>query len=383
MTRLPLRPERCARLSPRALGRRDFLAAALGSAFAGACMGRPEAGPLVPADLGRVSGHAGQVGPADGVARAGREIELWSWFDLPAADPRSRELSGIAWDEKAGVLWAVQDEIPNIVRIQPDRDLRSWAFGPSQSVMVDIRGPVDLEGLVVLPDGFIVCSEVGPRIVEVDRSGHVRTEIQLPARFREARTNKSLESLTMSPSGRYLFTTTEVALGRDGERATTTRGTRVRIVRMNRTGGGEYTQASEHVYETDPAPFDGGDWGVSDLCAISDDELLVLERGFAKGRGNTVRIYHATLDGRASCLGVDELSPSVPTLEKTLRLDLSKLGGAVGLPEPKQPQPSTLLDNYEGITIGPRLPDGRSSLIVASDDNQRADQVARILVLAL
>ncbi len=356
------------------LGRRAFLAGALSSAFAGACSGRSETAPLAPGRVGRSLGHAAAQG------LAGREIGLWSWFDLPAADPRSRELSGVAWDDKAGALWAVQDDKPTIVRLQPDHGLRSWTFG--EAVAVDIGGPTDLEGLVALPDGFIVCSEIGPRVVEVDRTGGVRAELPLPARFREARTNKSVESLTMSPSGRYVFTTTEVALGRDGDRATTKRGTRVRIVRFHRVASSDYTQASEHVYETAPAPFDGCDWGVSDLCAIADDELLVLERGYTHGRGNTARIYHVTLDGRASCLGVDELTSSTQTLEKTLRVDLATLAG-VGLPQPKQPQPSALLDNYEGLAVGPVLPDGRSSLIVVSDDNQRPDQVARILVLAV
>ncbi len=372
MTLLPLRLQRQATDEVTPLRRRDFLAGLLAGALAG-CTSRPDGGAALPALPARTGQRLG---------RTGREVELWSWFDLPAADVRSRELSGIAWDERAGTLWAVQDETPNIVPLVPDRDFKTWTFG--ETIAVEVGGAVDLEGLVVLPDGFIVCSEVGPRIVEVDRLGRFRSEIPLPARFNEARTNKSLESLTMSPSGRYLFTTTEVALGRDGGRATTSAGTRVRIVRMNRdevTGG--FRQTSEHAYETDPAPFDGSDWGISDLCAVGDDELLVMERGFAAGRGNTVRIYHATLDGRASCLGIDELTPRLPTLDKALRVDLCRLGGAIGLPEPKQPQPTALLDNYEGLSLGPRLPDGRSSLIVVSDDNQRANQVARILVLAV
>lgn len=379
MARLPLRTERRA-----SFRRRDFLAGALGTAFGGTilgCTGRSELGPSTSRDRvpALVSGRVSE--PRSVFRQRSREIELWSWFDLPAADPRSRELSGIGWDEKTGALWAVQDEVPSIVRLNPDPGLRTWAFG--ETVTVGVDGPVDLEGLVVLPDGFIVCSEVGPRILEVDRSGRLRREIGLHPRFREARTNKSLESLTLSPSGRYLFTTTEIALGRDGDRATVERGTRVRIVRLSRGPSGDCTEASEHVYETDRAPFDGCDLGVADLCALGDDELLVLERGFTQGFGNTIRIYHVTLDGRASCMDVDELSPALPTLEKTLRVDLGKLGGAAGLPPPKQPQPSAVLDNYEGLTVGPRLPDGRSTLILVSDDNQRSNQVARILVLAV
>jgi len=48
-----------------------------------------------------------------------------------------------------------------------------------------------------------------------------------------------------------------------------------------------------------------------------------------------------------------------------------------------QQQPSPLLDNYEALAIGPRLPDGRLVVFVTSDDNASATQVPRILVLAL
>jgi Esterase-like activity of phytase len=108
----------------------------------------------------------------------------------------------------------------------------------------------------------------------------------------------------------------------------------------------------------------------------------VLERGWSKGYGNTVRIYRTALDARASCGDVDRLSSSSPALAKTLQIDLSTLT-ASGLPEPKQTQPAPLLDNYEGLSLGPRLHDGRPTLLLVSDDNGHADQFARVLVLAL
>lgn len=304
----------------------------------------------------------------------GGAVSVWSFFDLPD-DPRSKELSGICWDGVTRTLWAVQDEAPRIVALRPDDDLQRWVF--AESVDVSVSGPLDLEGLVVIPEGFIVCSEDGPRIVEIDRRGTLRSEIHVPARFRDARSNKSLESLTMSPNGRYLYTTSEAALERDGAMATQAEGTRVRILRLERNKG----EVSEHAYATDPALRDGGDHGVSDLCALSDDELLVLERGWMKGAGNTARIYRVTLDDGASCLGQAALGAATPTLRKTLVADLAALT-ASGLPPPKQPQANPILDNYEGLTIGPVLVDGRPTILMVSDDNGRTDQVARILVLA-
>lgn len=305
-------------------------------------------------------------------------VALWSFFDLPDGDSRSRELSGASWDPKRNVLWVVQDESPRIVELVPNSELQSWSFG--ETLPLEIDGPVDLEGLVVLPDGFIVCSEDGPRVIEVDRRGRFRREHPIPDRFRAARSNASLESLTLSPSGTYLFTTTEAALSSDGKTATIHAGTRVRILRIHTKTGA----ISEHAYMTDPLPFEDGDWGVADLAALGDDAVLVLERGWAKGHGNTARIYHVSLDESASCSTIDELPSGMPTLAKRRIADLGQIDvGASGLPTPKQPQQSPLLDNYEGITVGPRLRDGRRTLLVVSDDNGRECQVARIVVLAL
>ena len=308
-------------------------------------------------------------------------VALWSWFDLPVEDARGRELSGIAWDEARRTAWAVGDEVPRIVGLVPDEDLRSWTFGPS--VDVDITNPVtgarevlDLEGIVVAPDGFVVCSENGPRVFEVDRGGRLRKEIAVPPRFLDGRRNKSVESLTRSPSGRYLFVTSEVALHGDGDGATARLGTRVRIVRVDALG----TPTTEHLHITDPAPDEGWDWGVADLAALGDDDLLVLERGWKADVGNAARIYRVKLDERSLCTGTAGLA-ATRSLAKWLWVDVGDLRATLA-PPVHQPQPNPLLDNYEGMSLGPRLPDGRSSLILVSDDNGHAEQIARILVLA-
>jgi hypothetical protein len=306
----------------------------------------------------------------------GGAVEVHSWFDLPD-DARSRELSGIAWDESSATLWAVQDETANIVPLVPDNDLRTWGFGPVLTLKMSF--PLDLEGIAIVPDGFIVASEKGPRLLEVDRQGKLRRDIPLPAHYAKARDNKSLESLSLSPSGRYLFTTTEEALSCDGARATPTSGTRVRILRMTRDGG----DATEHAYMTDPLPHDTGDYGIADLAALSDDDVLVLERGWTRGAGNTTRIYRVSLtDPRTSCLASPALAADAPVLEKRLVVDLAKVA-ASGLPATRQAQAAPILDNFEGLAVGPVLADGRRSLVLVSDDNGRTDQFARIVVLAV
>lgn len=297
--------------------------------------------------------------------RARAAVELWSWFDF-GDDPHARELSGIAWDDASKTLYAVQDETPDIVALVPDPELRTWRIDRAIRVEGD---KLDLEGIVVLPDGFIVCSEIGPRVLEVDRNGKLRRDIAMPERFASAVKNKSLESLTLSPDGRYLFTTSEAGLPRDGPH--------VRIVRIDR----QTNEIVEHAYAHDRLLRADQDYGIADLAALSADELLVLERGWAKGLGNTVRIYRVSLADTSSSCGTVESLGDLPVLPKTLFLDVASLH-AQGLPRERQPQSNPILDNYEGLAIGPRLPDGRRAIFVVSDDNGRSDQVARILVLA-
>jgi hypothetical protein len=72
------------------------------------------------------------------------------------------------------------------------------------------------------------------------------------------------------------------------------------------------------------------------------------------------------VDGVESLAG---LLGSIRTAEKTLLFDLDTLG----IP----------LDNVEGMTIGPPLPDGRRSLVLVSDNNFAASQFTQFLFFAL
>ena len=46
-------------------------------------------------------------------------------------------------------------------------------------------------------------------------------------------------------------------------------------------------------------------------------------------------------------------------------------------------QPNPILDNFEALGLGPVTADGRRIIFVTSDDNARATQVPRVVVLAI
>jgi hypothetical protein len=273
----------------------------------------------------------------------------------------------------------LQDERPNIIPLLASEDFRSFTVGAPIPLTGRAAGPWDGEALVRTKTGFIaVTDESAPTIERFDRSGARTGGVPLPARYTERTLkNKGLESLALSPDERFLFTVNESALRDDGGPATKERGTNLRILARELATSKDI----EVAYRTERLGEGGaGDMGVADLAALDDHVLLVLERGFQPGYGNTARIFRVDLAGAPRVDGVASLTDSTPVLPKTLVVDIGRLP-AEGVTHPSA-QPNPILDNYEGLAIGPALPDGRRLIFVTSDDNAQMSQVARVLVLA-
>ncbi len=304
-------------------------------------------------------------------------IAIVASFDLPQDDVRSRELSGIAWDQAAGILFAVSDTVPIIVPLRPTPDYAQWTFG--EPTALKVRDVWDGEGIAITPGGFLVANERGPHIYFFDRGGNQTAEVPLPPYLAACVANKALESLSVSPDGRFLFTANESTLLVDEPQPTPTEGALVRILRRDLKTGDEVAYA----YRTDPifarrAGSDAGsDMGVSDVLALSAREVLVMERSYVPGVGNSVRIYRSTLGG-ANVIDAPSLPRATEVMPKTLFVDFATLPGAeIAGRGPHH------LPNYEGLALGPTLADGRRVLFVISDDNANPALVARVLVLAL
>jgi hypothetical protein len=299
--------------------------------------------------------------------------------ELPRQELTST-LSGAYYDAQSRTLRLVQDRHPRLVSLVAAPDFRS--FGVGAPLSLSGRPEAVWDGEAVAPAGeelFVVASETAARIERFDRNGRYLGTLPVPVRLAEhALSNKGLESLAAAPSGRALFTANESALATDGARASATTGTRVRIVKLPLPQG----RAEERAYRTEPlGAGEGGGMGVSDLAALSDDALLVLERGFQPGYGNTVRIFRVDFGSAPEVGATDALGADTPLLKKTLVVDLATLPGT-GVAH-HSPQPNPLLENYESLALGPTQPDGTRVVLLASDDNASDAQRPRVLVLAL
>lgn len=211
---------------------------------------------------------------------------------------------------------------------------------------------------------------VPPSVREMTLAGDPVRSLPLPAKYapragRGVRGNLAFESLTLSPDGTRVIAATENALRQDGGPATLSSGSPSRVLVWDRTSG---RILSEHVYVTDavakPPLLPGAVAmnGLSELLALDARRMIALERSYSVGAGFTVRLFLTSLDGATDVKAQGALAgASFTPMRKHLLLD-------VGAPRASLDQ-SAPIDNYEGLTLGPRLPNGNRTLVLVSDDN--------------
>lgn len=231
---------------------------------------------------------------------------------------------------------------------------------------------LDSEGLVIDRDGTrLITSETEPSIRRYSADGRILDRLPVPADLQvapagRAVSNGTFEGLTLLPGGHTLLASMEYALSGDSTGI-------VRFQTWERNGK-SWKLGAQYAY-----PVDTG-LGVPEVQALPDGRLLVLERGFTSGVGNTVRLYLADPRHATDTSGVENLTgqTDVRLIKKTLLTDIAacpSLGATA-----KQPQPNPLLDNIEGMTVTGSSK-GRLNVLLVSDDNQNAVQTTRFYYL--
>lgn len=227
----------------------------------------------------------------------------------------------------------------------------------------------DAEALRIDPrTGDLVWSTEGdaprgfdPAVRRMGRDGTAKGKIPTPFSFREgARPNLTIEGLSFSPDGRWLWLAMEAPLIQDGPVSSVAQGGLTRITRLGQAGG----VAAQYLYRLDPiqaAPARRGDNGISEILAVDDHQLLVLERsGVEDAQGRFAfhcRLYLVDLRG----------ARPGQVLAKRLLVNLDRIpeGGA----------------NFEAMAWGLRI-GGRRTLVLFADDNFNSLEAQRVLVLA-
>lgn len=348
-------------------------------------------------------------------------VEFLGAYPLPkkAGDAPIGGLSGLTYDRQRERVYALSDDRSEFA---PARfytlklTIDSSKPAPSQLARVDVertttlrdeagqpytKGSLDPEGLLLSPLRTLFVSSEGvahsgisPFVREFDlQTGQQKRSLPIPDRYvptfkdntqtQGVQDNLGFEALTVTPGGYgngkevepfRVFTATESALVQDLDPPDPKQPQPIKsrmlhyLVEKDRS-----MLISEHLYLLDPAPEGAISHGLVELLAIDQGgHFLSLERSFGLTVGFGAKLFQLSTGGATDTSTIPSLKGGlrgIAPIRKRLLLDLS------GLKIP--------LDNLEGMTFGPRLPDGSQTLLLVSDDNFRPEQVTQFLLFRL
>ncbi|MBW4514686.1 MAG: esterase-like activity of phytase family protein [Timaviella obliquedivisa GSE-PSE-MK23-08B] len=330
-------------------------------------------------------------------------------------------LSGIVYDRQRDRFYAISDDRSEYnparfytlkLKLEPSATLPDSLI---QSVEVEkvtllkdangkpfAKGTLDPEGIALTPrHSLFISSEgvsrdgVNPFVNEFDlETGQQRSALSIPKRFLPKpdemlgiRDNQGFESLTLSAvgfaSGQQLepfrlFTATESAIAQDlpPNFPPDSLPPVSAPVRFLHYLIGEENSASmlisEHIYLLDQPPPETKNNGLTEMLVLDQGgHFLSLERSFGAA-GFGAKLFQMATGGANDTSTFDAFQGNiggVTPIYKEPLLDLAELG----IP----------LDNLEGMTLGPQLPDGTQTLLLVSDDNFNDLQTTQFLLFRL
>jgi hypothetical protein len=352
-------------------------------------------------------------------------LEFLDKYELPKSqfkDTVVGGLSGIVYDREVDRFYAISDDrrqpgSPRFYTLKLDIDRNNAGNIDLQKVEIkDVSfltdpdgnnfapGTTDTESIALTPQrSLFVASEgdsnrdIDPFVKEFDlKTGRQLQGLPIPNRYLPNLTaingqpetvsgvenNLAFESLTIPPGGDPLrvYTATESALLQDKAPVKTTRhgneidfkvGTKSRVLHYLINNDGPQLVA-EYIYPLESSPGIAIKHGLAELLSLDQEgHFLALERSFSL-LGFDVRIFQAVIGGATDTSEIYKLSDRSEKIEpmaKQLVLDLDER--RIGI------------DNLEGMTLGPTLPDGTQSLVLISDDNFRREQKTQLLLFRL
>ncbi|MGK7941662.1 MAG: esterase-like activity of phytase family protein [Crocosphaera sp.] len=254
---------------------------------------------------------------------------------------------------------------------------------------------IDPEGIALSPRGTLFISSEGipkrginPFIGEFDlETGQLQQEIPLPKRYllpetkedspRGVQENLGFEPLSIAATSTVkddpfrLFTATEASLTQDTSPDPPLQ-IPVRLLHYVISPVGPPVIVAEHLYLLDETPKGAMINGLTELLALpKQGSWLSLERTFGVF-GNGAKLFQVVNSAASETSTVSSFQDGIvgiQPLRKKLLLDLATL--------------ELELDNLEGMTFGPILPNGAQTLLLISDDNFNDQQKTQLLLFEI
>ncbi|GAB4444587.1 MAG: esterase-like activity of phytase family protein [Cyanobacteria bacterium J069] len=346
-------------------------------------------------------------------------VEFLGEYRLPPQDFDGAPvggLSGLAYDRQRDRLYALSDDRSTYgparfytLKLNLDQaDAANPRIGSveieSMTPLLDedgspfATGTIDPEAIALTPRQTLYIASEGipsqripPSIDEFDlETGRRKSRLRIPERYlppaadeqpRGVQENLGFESLTPDPSALgtsgylepfRLFAATESALIQDQEVGPAEQLPPLRLLHYL-IGDDQAGLLAEHLYYREVLSPEQGEPGLTELLAIdAGGQFLSLERAFTLQAGVTAHLFQMVMGNATDTAAMPALQGDlrgIQPVRKRLLLNLGDLG--------------IRLDNLEAMTLGPRLPDGSTSLLLVSDDNFNPLQVTQFLLFRL
>lgn len=291
------------------------------------------------------------------------------------------QYSGITW--LGGDRYAVVDDKRNgggivffDIPLREDGSVRAAQVRltvPEATEMSRESG-LDCEGIAYANGKLYVSAESDQSIREYDLDGNATGKsFRIPPEFDKSAIQKNLgfEALTYNATTGKFWTTTEAPLKEDGEDS--------RLHRFQRFNSRHQPDGCWLYRMDEPIrPQKGGPaalayvFGISALAALDDGRLIVLEREVFV----PIKRSRAILTDSFSHVKLYLADPSVNTsgiMSKRLLCEFETriASTAAGF--------NVNLANYEGMCLGPQLPDGRRCLILLADSQGGMSHLAALM----
>ena len=186
------------------------------------------------------------------------------------------------------------------------------------------------------------------------------------------RRNEVLEGITFADNYKTLYANIEAPLYEDGPRAGLTENKA--FIRIYKFDIESKKNIAQYAYKLEPVAYPAKPDtafkinGVSEILSLGNNKLLVMERSFSTGLlPCTIKLFIADLNGATDIRTVTlKDNQSFTPARKSLLLNMDDLG--------------IYIDNIEGVTFGPLLPNGHKTLLFVADNNFTVLQKAQVLL---
>ena len=221
-----------------------------------------------------------------------------------------------------------------------------------------------------------------PAVIAISPAGKFESSFELPANLvmhatdNGPRRNGVLEGMSFADNYTSLFVNVEEPLYEDGPRADVTDNNA--FIRILKFDVASKKNIAQYAYKLEPVAYEANPAsefkinGVPDILNIGNNKFLVIERSFSTGRlACTIKVFITDLNNATNIKDVPSLKTNnnfTPATKKLL-LNMDNLG--------------IYIDNIEGVTFGPTLPNGHKTLVFVADNNFDTKEKAQLLLFEI